>query len=320
MWSILIKRLTTENIDDLDGLIEDFLQFMQEKYGQPVFPLKEQLQDAISQNTRAIFAVYDQDEKTVGMTVGNLASRWITLFYVQNMLNPSGNSKTIIYEKELFEAVFTYLRENSPTVGIARDLSKALGKHIVELGFQRFERARMSINRSEINELAEPTLPPDFTFTAWNKEMSDLLVKILRQSHFNSDHVDEQVFPQFSGVDGVRFLLEGIENNTYGQFKEEFPRVLNHNGKPIGICFLTTLPSNVGYIPEIAILPSYRGKGLGKALIVHSIKHFIEIEPEIPGVDLDVTLDNVPAAALYSSLGFQERQRYFLSIWNKENS
>ena len=316
----MIKRLTTENIDDLDGLIEDFLQFMQEKYGQPAFPLKEQLQDAISQNTRAIFAVYDQDGKTVGMTVGNHASRWITLFYVQNMLNPSGNSKTIIYEKELFEAVFTYLRENSPTVGIARDLSKALGKHIVELGFQRFERARMSINRSEINELAEPPLPQDFTFTAWNKEMSDLLVKILRQSHFNSDHVDEQVFPQFSGVDGVRFLLEGIENNTYGQFKEEFQKVLNHNGKPIGICFLTTLPSNVGYIPEIAILPSYRGKGLGKALIVHSIKHFIEIEPEIPGVDLDVTLDNIPAAALYSSLGFQERQRYFLSIWNRENS
>jgi ribosomal protein S18 acetylase RimI-like enzyme len=316
----VIKRITAENIDDLDGLIEDFLQFMQENYGQPAFPLKKQLQDALSQNTRVIFTVCDQDGKTVGMTVGNLASRWITLFYVQNMLSPSGNSKTFIYEKELFEAVFTHLKENSPTVSIMRDLSKALGQHIVELGFQRFERAHMSISHSEINELAEPPLPPDFTFTAWNKEMRDLLVKILGQSHFNSDHVDEQVFPQFSGVDGVGFLLEGIENSTYGQFKEEFPRVLNHNGKPIGICFLTTSPSNAGYIPEIAIVPSYRGKGLGRALIVHSIKHFIEIEPEIPRVDLDVTLDNTPAAALYSSLGFQERQRYFLSIWNRENS
>ncbi|MFW9916915.1 MAG: GNAT family N-acetyltransferase [Candidatus Thorarchaeota archaeon] len=316
----MIKRLTTENIDDLDGLIEDFLQFLQEKYGQPAFPLKEQLQDAISQNTRAIFAVYDQDGKTVGMTVGNLASHWITLFYVQNMLNPSGNSKTFIYEKELFEAIFTYLKENFPNVGITRDLSKALGKHIVELGFQRFERAHMSISRSEINELAEPPLPPDFTFTAWNKEMRESLVEILGQSHFNSDHVDGQVFPQFSGVDGVRFLLEGIENSTFGQFKEEFPRVLKHNGKPIGICFLTTLSSNDGYIPEIAILPSCRGKRLGRALIVHSIKHFIEIEPEIPRVDLDVTLDNIPAGALYSSLGFQERQRYFLSVWNRENS
>ncbi|MFX0115934.1 MAG: GNAT family N-acetyltransferase [Candidatus Hodarchaeota archaeon] len=316
----MIKRLTTEDLDDLDRLIEEYLQFIQEKYGQPAIPLKEQLQDAIAQNTRVIFAVYDQEGEAVGMTVGNLASHWITLFYVQSNLNPSNLSKAFNYEKELFEAIFTHLKENSPTISIGRDLSEALGKQIVELGFQRFERARMSISRSEIDELKEPALPPEFTFTAWNKEMQGLLVKVLGQSHFVSDHVDGQVFPQFLGVEGFRVLLEGIENSTYGQFKEQFPRVLNHNGKPIGICFLTAFPSNVGYIPEIVIAPPYRGKGLGKALMIHSIKHFMEIEPEIPRVDLDVTLDNIPAATLYPSLGFQEQQRYFLSVWNRENS
>ncbi|MFX0114432.1 MAG: hypothetical protein ACFFB3_07780 [Candidatus Hodarchaeota archaeon] len=178
----MIKKPTIDDMDNLDELIEGYLQFMQERYGQPAVPLKDQLQTVISQNTRVVFAVYDQDGKAVGMTVGDSASRWITLFYIQNMLNSSGNSETFIYEKELFEAVFTHLKENSPTISIMRDLSEALGKQIV-----------------------------------------------------------------------------------------------------------------------------------------HSIKHFIEIEPEIPRIDLDVTLDNIPAATLYPSLGFQEQRRCFLSVWNREN-
>jgi hypothetical protein len=49
----MIKRLTTEDIDNLDELIEEYLQFLQEKYGQPAFPLKDQLQNHIAQETRS---------------------------------------------------------------------------------------------------------------------------------------------------------------------------------------------------------------------------------------------------------------------------
>ncbi|MFX0091100.1 MAG: GNAT family N-acetyltransferase, partial [Candidatus Hodarchaeota archaeon] len=86
--------------------------------------------------------------------------------------------------------------------------------------------------------------------------------------------------------------------------------------KSRGVCFITILPE-FGYIPEIVVSASLRGKGFGKALLTHALKQFIKQEPEFSRVELDVTLKNNSAAKLYKSLGFQEKNQYSVYVWKK---
>ncbi len=82
------------------------------------------------------------------------------------------------------------------------------------------------------------------------------------------------------------------------------------NGKPIGavwIRLMTGVSRGYGYIddytPEMstAILPEYRGKGIGKTLIKHLIKN---MQSHYSGICLSVSTEN-PAVHLYQRMGFE---------------
>ena len=66
-------------------------------------------------------------------------------------------------------------------------------------------------------------------------------------------------------------------------------------------------------LPDIVVAESYRGNGLGKALMLESISQLRE-----RGIDtlyLEVRISNTPARNLYSRLGFEEigKRKYFYS-------
>lgn len=66
-------------------------------------------------------------------------------------------------------------------------------------------------------------------------------------------------------------------------------------------------------LPDIVVAESYRGKGLGKALLSQSIATL-----KVQGIDtiyLEVRVSNTPARTLYSRLGFEEigKRKYFYS-------
>ncbi len=81
--------------------------------------------------------------------------------------------------------------------------------------------------------------------------------------------------------------------------------------QPVGACWLRLLTGDQrGYgwvsddIPElsIAMLPEYRGKGLGSRLIQQTLE---EAKGKFPGVSLSVSRGN-PAEGLYRRMGFEE--------------
>jgi len=58
-----------------------------------------------------------------------------------------------------------------------------------------------------------------------------------------------------------------------------------------------------GGITSIAVAPAYRRKGIGRALILHSLEYLRE--HGVDEADLEVNVTNLAAQSLYESLGFR---------------
>jgi len=95
-------------------------------------------------------------------------------------------------------------------------------------------------------------------------------------------------------------------------FDSDASIVFMDEGKVIGYNVMRLEDSSVEVGP-IGVLPSHRGKGLGRALLLESIRRLKSKEPE--SVWLTVSTDNAPAFKLYSSLGFENKYQILIYTW-----
>ena len=87
--------------------------------------------------------------------------------------------------------------------------------------------------------------------------------------------------------------------------------VAEQDGKIIGYAGLWHVITE-GHITNIAVLPEYRGKGVGKALVEQMIEFAKEME--MIAITLEVRISNYNAQRLYTSYGFKPegfRKRYY---------
>jgi len=61
-------------------------------------------------------------------------------------------------------------------------------------------------------------------------------------------------------------------------------------------------PGRWGAIQNVGVVPEYRGRGLGRALVLQCLAGFQAAG--VPRVYLEVTACNLPAVQLYRSIGF----------------
>ena len=73
---------------------------------------------------------------------------------------------------------------------------------------------------------------------------------------------------------------------------------------------------DTGGVMHISIVPKYRGQGLGRLLLTHSVANLYFVEPDITGIELAVTSSN-PARLLYESLGFTKVNDSTNYVWKK---
>ncbi|WP_163102975.1 ribosomal protein S18-alanine N-acetyltransferase [Peribacillus alkalitolerans] len=104
--------------------------------------------------------------------------------------------------------------------------------------------------------------------------------------------------------------------------KEAFYNELHHNqhaiyvviedkGKIVGYCG-TWLIIDEAHITNIAILPSYRGRGLGEKLLTHMMN--VTRSRNVVTMTLEVRVSNLVAQSLYEKLGFKKggiRKNYY---------
>jgi len=304
----MIKNLSIKDLDSLDSLILNYFQYT----NRPSFPLKERLAEGIKKETIVVFGKYLNNE-AIGISVVNLNSVGINLFLDNKLIE---EKKLINVESELFNAAFSLMKKNYKSIKYMGPVSETLLKFFEDNNFQSFNRKRMSIDSTIIKALENPFCPKGYRFKDYSTDLRNTLAEIMADSHFNENHPDGLIWGNWNGINGCLDLLSGIENSVYGKFELSDNKIIMKENFPIGVCFVTTLANDIGYIPEIVISRTEKQKGLGKILLIYSLKEFINKHDSSPRVDLDVTIDNNYASKLYSSIGFKEVTPYIVYVWN----
>jgi hypothetical protein len=194
-------------------------------------------------------------------------------------------------------------------------------KASVTLGFSKgvatmtlfCRRLRLEIDLTR-HDLDEPNLPPGYRWISWTSALIDRHAAVkLRCFQYEQDG---QIFPSLRTAEGCRRLMDYITQSP--QFLPSTTWLLTCDtaeGGSASDCgtiqgMATCLDS--GAIQNVGIVPHHRGRGLGRALLLASLRGFQA--SGIPHVSLEVTAANQPALRLYESLGFQLTKTLYRSI------
>lgn len=113
-----------------------------------------------------------------------------------------------------------------------------------------------------------------------------------------------------------RRLIEGIVAGQLGRFLEEASvAIVDAAGVPGGFILTVEESPRVGVIVDVAVDPAHRRLGLGRALMLRSLRALLALGHT--AARLWVTDSNRPARALYESLGFEADATALIYRWRR---
>jgi GNAT superfamily N-acetyltransferase len=300
----MIKEIEIDQLNLIDPVIGRFREFVGESFPEN---FSDQIRDSISKDRSSLYVDISDEGSLRGVGLFGKVSNRISFVFAD------GDSEI---EKGILDALFNrFSTECEFMVTGGPWLTYSLTKALIEIGFVKHDREHMTLPRADVAKLSEPKLPEGMSFVPYTKdkraEISDLVFRC------TDGHIDQDVFPEFFGTrETCLKLVENIEASVYGAYTEGLSWILRNDEKDIGVCFMTCRNGDTGYIPDIVLEQEYRGQGLGKGMLVHSMKRQLESDSAITKVDLDVTLAN-NARHLYKSLGFNDVREYSMYTWKK---
>lgn len=158
-------------------------------------------------------------------------------------------------------------------------------------------------------DLAIVELPPGFFWVPWHGSLVDVHARI----HFNGfrNEIDSLIFPSFTRFEICQRLLRQITSDPNFVAEATLLIARQECGKTEYCATVQGVKqgSTTGNILNLAVLPPWRNRGLGRALLTQSLEAFRQVGCN--KVTLDVTVENTPAVHLYRSVGFTVLQTTF---------
>ena len=298
----MIRQIDASELNIIDQIISRF----REQISVPE-NFADQIRDAVQNDRACLYGYFAEDGSLKGLVLFGKVSRRISFAFADGNLEIEKDLVSTIFDR--FSGEVSYMITGGPW------MSDAMSQHVVDIGFKEFRRAYMTLPRTDLESLDEPSLPEEMQFEIYTPEMKEEIADLMFKG--NDGHVDQALFPDFfESLEACRRLIDNIVANRYGDYKESSSWILRESSRAIGVCFMTIRNGDSGYIPDIVIDPAYRRRGLGRAIQVQSMKRQIESESSLKKVDLDVTLSN-KARFLYDSLGFKTVSEYTMYTWRK---
>jgi GNAT superfamily N-acetyltransferase len=168
-----------------------------------------------------------------------------------------------------------------------------------------FKRYKME---TELRDLPQPWLPQGFSFVGWSYDLIDVHAEVL----FGCFHqeIDAQVFPSLGDRQGSLCLM--IEMSRKRGFLPEATWLLLGPAGPCGTVQGMRERTAMGGIQNLGILPDWRGRGLGEALLLQALHGFRQAG--LGRALLEVTAQNDTAIRLYRRLGFRRAKTIYKAV------
>ena len=168
--------------------------------------------------------------------------------------------------------------------------------------FAYIKRYQMVVDLAKV-VLPEGPLPTGFHFLEWHPAFLERHAKTKYLSFCNE--MDARIFPSFRQYDACLRLMRSIAGKSGFLPETTWLIVQGEPFKEVRDC--ATIQGlrhadDLGAIQNVAVLPGFRRRGLGLALVLKSLHGF-----HVAGVNqvtLEVTAENTPAVRLYEKLGF----------------
>ena len=157
-----------------------------------------------------------------------------------------------------------------------------------------------------------PGLPEGYLWVPWDARLMDMFTEVHYLSFRAS--IDAQIFRSFTSRAGCWHIINEIRHRT--DFAPEATWLI---AGPGGCCATIQCVRNSnfeGNIQNVAVLPSFRRLGLGKALVLQALHSFRQMNL-ITGT-LEVTEENRPAYLLYQRLGFRKMSTSYKEILHED--
>lgn len=149
-----------------------------------------------------------------------------------------------------------------------------------------------------------PFLPQGYVWVPWAPSVLKQHAKVKYLSFCND--MDGHLFPSFSSLEGCERLMGAISSRS--GFLPETTWLIAYAGEtggPVEYCAtIQGIQHNreAGGIQNVAVLPAYRRRGLGEALVWKALEGFRK--SGVQKVSLEVTAENETAYQLYLRIGF----------------
>jgi ribosomal protein S18 acetylase RimI-like enzyme len=98
-----------------------------------------------------------------------------------------------------------------------------------------------------------------------------------------------------------------------GRFDPEASFLAEGPRGPIGVLLASHLSHTNGHVCQVSVVPEAQARGLGTVLVMSALAAFRS--QGLSTASLSVTVDNVRAHRLYTTLGFQLRKQFAAHAW-----
>jgi mycothiol synthase len=172
-------------------------------------------------------------------------------------------------------------------------------------GFQPWV-AEWELRRDLVAPLPDAPLPDGIELLPWSPE---------RRSAFHAAY--SRSFEDRTGFSGWDEWTWAIAFTGCRDFLPEVSFLAVNAGEPVG--FLVSHENEeedarLGWVAQVGVVPAWRRRGLGRALVVEALRRYRERGWDAAGIEVNV--NNPGALALYEAIGFE--RRYCRAAYVKE--
>lgn len=169
-----------------------------------------------------------------------------------------------------------------------------------------YKRFRMEIDLDRA--ITTAVLPRPFAWIPWEESLLEPHAEVKFRSFIGE--VDAHVFPCLGDRYGCRRLMSEIRRKA-GFLPEATWMIACPEGY-VGTVQGVKDHGAIGAIQNVGVIPSYRGLGLGRALVRRALAGFCQAG--LHRAYLEVTAENAAAVRLYRDVGFLRARTLYKAI------